>query len=261
MSPAALIAALCACMLVACSGAHTIAEVFLIVICGQSNAEGVGAQVPGVTVPGVYQYRAYENIVAVSPPDFSIPLRTMPSNGYNYGTHYTLARALIAKRRIAVLKYAASGTSVIQWQRGTALGEGLRVAVADAKVRLASEFPGSTIRTVMVWIQGESDSLSAPFADAYQAREAQLFDGWRVDLGNPLIFDLGLHSGLVGCPLSATVNAAKVAVQALDPSRRIYDDPSVSAPGATFLDSLHYNQGGYDAIASLSIAPKLLLAL
>lgn len=139
--------------------------------------------------------------------------------------------ALAVTSRFAVCRRHEPGTAISQWQKGQALGNQLRAAVANG---------GFGLPLVVIWIQGEADS-TVGLAPLYEGALRTFLSDLRADLGDPHIFVVGINAGFAAYPERATVRAAQETVCAENPSRwHIVNPDAITAE-----DDNHYTGAGY----------------
>ena len=125
-------------------------------------------------------------------------------------------RELWPDRDIAVIKVAEGGTALHdRWKAGTGDLYQLLVAEVGAQMQALSQQWRPQI-VGFVWMQGESDAIQQPTADAYGGNYAEFLWALRTDLGVTLMpATAGLISPAGGWPFADTVRNATTLVSTL----------------------------------------------
>jgi hypothetical protein len=240
------------------------ATVTLIVLAGQSNAEGSGSfagkesdafdpnasyWVPAAADNAVLfsfqennrgiNFNGVPDITSGSSPTFRTGLigqtQVPPNDNPNrfpdvfIGPEVGIARSLydpVSSPHVAIVKVAYGGTQIASWQKGHSSGlfNMLKSRVAAAKAELQAK--GFTDVSVdgFFWQQGESDS-SASNAAAYQSRLQTLINDFRADIGTSNT-KVVLGGILNSIANASTINAAMQVVADSNPNPTIDSDPN-----------------------------------
>lgn len=215
-------------------------SVDVYILAGQSNMVGLG-----ITSELPPEFQAPQNDVLFNVLHVTNGWTTLrPGGGAEFGPEITFGRHtadLQAPNSIALYKFAVGATSLaVDWDPDAGplypqLMQGLRDAV-DA-LRQAGHQPQIK---AMLWMQGESDALSADWAAAYETNFTNFISRVRSDVGVealPFVFGQIYAPTL---PFRNVVRAAQARVAAHVPGATMIltDDLPV------YNDRLHYNTAG-----------------
>ncbi|AWG01182.1 hypothetical protein DZF92_04585 [Clavibacter michiganensis subsp. insidiosus] len=253
----------------------------VVVILGQSNAQGAAvdftrALEPDVDPRRVYQYGATAKdnprpgagqIMPASDPlihrwtqtntDGSAKLTKGP--GLPFARKY--APTLDRGRRLLLVPAAYSGTGFNKTNHGSEMSTHWRPndltgvnlyesAIAQTKAALLAAGPGARL-VAAIWVQGETDEVTAPAA--YRDYLLALIDGLRTRLSAPqLPFLIGgmVPEGVAAVPGRALIDGVHREI----PSLRPYTSFS-AGPSGKFIDSgLHYSAAGQEDLGAALFA-------
>jgi hypothetical protein len=273
VSPAPVIAALCACLFLACSGARpdlpgdsapgdsipadpasgdpaSGSGFEIVTTAGQSN----NGNTNGVADPtGIADVTGVRLLPFYNSGSFSTSISPLP----NVGVHPFIAAALRdAGHGTTIIRHFDNGTEIALWQSGQALANQLRIARASAILKLDAELAEViSPRHSFVWIQGESDATDPRLAASYEDELRTFLDTLDAEWNNPLTLVVGINSGFARCQHRATVRAAQVAVAAEKPHRRFVNTDDITGHDRAF----HYTTPGFAQlgarIAATILAP------
>ncbi|MBJ6610813.1 MAG: sialate O-acetylesterase [Candidatus Thiothrix moscowensis] len=123
---------------------------------------------------------------------------------------HTIAQAF-PQDRIILVKQAASGSMIRQWQPGQALYKGLL-----RQIGFATEGQTSPQVDAIVWMQGESDAQSSlPIAKQYGNQLKQMIENLRNDLDSPHSLFLFGQTNLQHPAFQASIEAVRQQQQTL----------------------------------------------
>jgi hypothetical protein len=236
----------------------------IILLAGQSNADGRAAtselpaelQSPQDDIDFYYRVQGGSGTLTT--------LRPGLSETSQFGPEILLGRRLAdlhaseAGTRVAIIKYANGGTNLnTQWKAGgtaTTSGDGpeyvtFQQTVTSGIAALAAAYPLATLDfQSMVWMQGESDAVSAS-SSLYQANLTAFIADVRSTYGASLPFVIARLSSqqtaIDPVHLSA-VRAAQDAVAAADPRTAVFSTDSFGIKA----DNLHFSGAGQQAMGS-----------
>ena len=278
-------------------------RIHVVLVAGQSNAEGVasGAELPTepvnlrnpqANIPFYYHYLPNMFLHDKNRPDVAAAtdavgtftsLRPgssgLQSPGMGFGPEITLGAQLapvIEKRpgeRLAIIKFAKGATALVPWWTAGGDdtpkddGECYRIfqrAVKDGLAALRATYPNADARiAAMIWVQGESDSLSPRQAEAYGDNLSRLIGDVRKTFGDGIPFVLSRLSDQqlkYAAPDSPT-HAGFLAV------RRCQEQVAASVPSTYMLDTdgpsfnvrtdrIHFSAAGQQALG-VAFAEKI----
>lgn len=235
MTPAALIAALVACVLVACGGGHASGTELPIVDqadeVGQSNSEGRADPTGQLSVD-------IPHLIPWDAPSLQTPLT--PNGVGGLGTWLQTARDLKNYGlNVAMFRHAQGGTPISMWQKGQPFGDQYRAGHFRMRALISQKYPGYLQRRSGVIMLGETDGTSLGTANGYEAAFRQLMNSWDEEFGPMLWIVVLLHSNMSAVTHRAIVRAAQLAVCAERPWR-IPVDPDIWLPNEPFADGFHY---------------------
>jgi hypothetical protein len=256
-------------------------DITLIVLAGQSNAEGSGSfagveadaydpaspyWIPAAADNAVlfsYQennrgiaYNGYADITSGSSPSLRTGLvgqtQVLPNDSPNrfpdvfIGSEVGIARGLynsISSPNVAIVKVAYGGTKIADWQKGASAGffNMMKTRVASAKSELASRGFTNVNVNGFFWQQGESDAGNSTYAGAYQSRLQTLINDFRTDIGTSNT-KVVLGGILNSFAYSSTVNGAMQAIDNGDPKTAWFATSDL--PLANTADGIHFNYAG-----------------
>ena len=228
-----------------------------VVLAGQSNARGNAALTslappyeqpyPGVrfynSTPVSHRSREWGDLGPVT-----------SSDGYGFGCEVSLGRDLDANAgwpNPAIYKCAKGSTSLaVDWAPNT--GESwLEMRDVYARAQAALPVAGSTlVPRAFVWIQGETDSVTLAYANAYEANLTAFIAAVRTLFGVPALpfWIVRLTTPNSFGPYEDTIIAAQNAVAAADPFVYIVPPPS------PLPDGVHFSAAGLVSIGQVLAA-------
>lgn len=272
-------------------------RIHVVLVAGQSNAEGVasGAELPTepvdlrnpqANIPFYYHYLPNMFLHDKNRPDVAAAAGTVgtftslrpgssgiQSPGKGVGPEITLGAQLapmIEKRpgeRLAIIKFAKGATALVPWwtaggdDTSKDDGECYRIfqrVVKDGLAALRTTYPNAEVRiTAMIWVQGESDSLSPRQAEAYGDNLSRLIGDVRKTFGAGIPFLLSRLSDQqlkYAAPDSPT-HAGFLAV------RRHQEQVAASVPSTYMVDTdgprfnvcadrIHFSAAGQQALGA-----------
>ena len=235
---------------------------------GQSNADGratpgelpttpVDLQQPQSDIDFYYKVQGGSGTLTTLRPGRSESSQFGPEVTFGHDLNSMLN--LDATTRVALIKYANGGTRLAtQWKAGgdaTTTGDlseylTFQQTVTAGMAALAAAYTGAVIEIEgMIWHQGESDTSSGAYANAYVTNLAEFISDVRATYGADLPFVIGRLSDLqtaLNATHLETVRAAQTALAADDPFTGLVD----TDPFALKTDNLHYNATGQQAMGS-----------
>ncbi len=237
---------------------HAAGQAHILIVAGQSNAVGYGADAsllppilynPQRDIP--YQY----NIGGLVPTTTFTYLRWLPTaNGVSaypkfFGPELSSGRVIaraLPDTQFVMVKVAYNGTNLwYDWdpKRPGSLYSTLTQTVRDVEADIAA-YGKSGVVDGMFWMQGESDAVSLDAATAYQANLTAFIAACRAAFAAPAMpFVIGRINGLIplgSFPYREVVRAAEVAVADADPLTDWVDTDALQLWG----DGLHFNAQG-----------------
>lgn len=152
-------------------------RVMIVVVAGQSNAEGYESYVAGTNIGSQAADKTvqmaflgdYATSHATTPVSLDTP-QVLAVNGRQiFGPEVGIARYLWehGDRRIAIGKVVKGGSSLASWRPGGTLLDELTHLVAHLKAWEKGRGVTATVGGI-VWMQGETDALSAAAASKYK---------------------------------------------------------------------------------------------
>ncbi len=220
-------------LVVSATSTEVLAKDRVIVLAGQSNMMGKGktqelpADYRNMPTNVRYFYQGREHKLA----QFAL-----------FGPEVSLAHSLARQYpndRIILVKQAASGSLIQQWQPGEPLYKGLLRQIGFA----ADDYPFNQVDAI-VWMQGESDAQSdMQVATQYAGRLMQLVSHLRKDLRSPdslFVFgEVGVQHPLFKDSIAAVRKQQQLAQE------RLTNALMVSTDGLDNIgDGIHYNAQG-----------------
>lgn len=247
--------------------APPVTQLRIVLIGGQSNADGraVVSELP--TSPKNLQNPQNDISLFYKVEGGTGTLTTLRpglSETSQFGPAILLGRKLAdlhqsdVNTRIAIIKYANGGTNLAtQWKGGgdaTTTNDGteyvtFQQTVTQGLAALAAAYPLATLDLQsMVWLQGESDSVSG-LSSSYQTNLTTFISDVRATYGASLPFviaRLSIQQTALNATHLAAVRAAQDAVAAADPRTAIFstDDFGLKT------DNLHFDGSGQQSIGS-----------
>ena len=242
-----------------------VSRIRVVLISGQSNADGRAAvsglpiqlQSPQSDVDFFYKTEGNPPVLTTLRPGLTETSQFGPE--ILLGRRFADLHAAEAGTRVAIIKYANGGTNLqVEWKGGgdaTTTGDGpeylaFQQTVVAGLAALAAAHPSAAIELEsMVWMQGESDTNSLAYANAYQANLTDFIADVRATFGSGLPFVIGrLSSGQTanGAAGMAIVRTAQNAVAASDPLTGIVNTDGFALKG----DNLHFDADGQQALGS-----------
>ncbi len=205
----------------------------VIVLAGQSNMMGRGKtqELPA-------EYRQMPNNIRYFYQGREHKLAEFAFFGPEVSLAHSLAQTY-PRDEIILVKQAASGSLIQQWQPGEPLYKGLLRQIGFA----ANDYPFKQVDAI-VWMQGESDAQSdVSVATQYAGRLIQLVTHLRKDLQSP---NSAFVYGEVGVSHPAFSHAsAAVRNQQQLVQERLQNAALVSTAGLSNIgDGIHYNAAG-----------------
>lgn len=163
----------------------------LLLVAGQSNAQGVGYEEGGeFPVPGETETAADDVWLLDAPTGTGesewewVPAEEPTHEGGSHSFVVRLGNVVRAHtgREVYLLPTAVGGSDLREWLAGRELYEAARERAAFAARDLGVDV------SAVIWFQGESETREAGRRSAYNRRTAQVFESFREDLpGAPLI--------------------------------------------------------------------------
>lgn len=184
----------------AASGTHTFGVGIFVVLAGQSNMENMFTAYQGAYCGDKSAFIHHGSFDRVGNVNDDFPYNTLldmnnghgsdyVASGYTpaiwLGTHLTLlANTLVAELGVPVviLPYAASGTSIEQWQPGQAYLN----ALFNNVDLIGGDFEYA------LWLQGENNAASGTSAATYQSMLQTLFNTCKAHTGRTTDFNFGV---------------------------------------------------------------------
>lgn len=243
----------------------TVSRLRILLIAGQSNADGravvsglpTSLQSPQADVD--FYYKTQGNAATLT------TLRPGLTETSQFGPEILLGRRFAdlhsgeAGTRVAIIKYANGGTNLYsQWKAGgdaTTTGDGteyvtFQQTVSSGLAALAAAHPSAALELEsMVWMQGESDTNSLTYANAYQVNLATFIADVRATFGANLPFIIGrLSDGQTANDATGMdiIQAAQDAVAASDPLTEIVNTNGFALKS----DQLHFDANGQQSLGS-----------
>jgi hypothetical protein len=239
----------------------------IVLVGGQSNADGraviselptspVNLQIPQNDVDLYYKFQGGTATLTT--------LRPGLTETSQFGPDIMLGRRLAdlykseIGTRVAIIRYANGGTDLkTQWKAGgdaTTTGDGteyvtFQQTVTQGLAALTAAYPLATRELQsMVWLQGESDSVSG-LSNLYQANLTNFIADVRLTYGTSLPFVIARLSSqqtALNTTYLNEVRAAQDAVAAADPRTSIFATDNFGIKS----DNLHFDGSGQQAIGS-----------
>lgn len=243
----------------------TVSRLRVLLIAGQSNADGravvsglpTSLQSPQANVD--FYFKTEGNAAALT------TLRPGLTETSQFGPEILLGRRFAdlhsgeAGTRVAIIKYANGGTNLYShWKAGgdaTTTGDGaeyvtFQQTVISGLAALVAAHPSATIELEsMVWMQGESDTNSLTYANAYQVNLANLIADVRATFAANLPFIIGrLSDGQTANDATGMdiIQAAQDAVADSDPLTEIVNTNGFALKS----DHLHFDANGQRSLGS-----------
>lgn len=237
----------------------------VLVVAGQSNAAGQAedaASLSWASDPNVMVWNG-SAFVTYAPKTMGGIEWVAPAGNWSAEAEYArLYRAANPTKRLAIIKWTASGAQLFQSTDGTgtydwnpaSTGElfpQARSAVIAAMAALVSAGYSPTIRGEF-WMQGETDASDATMGAAYEAnliaaianKRAASPGGWGIPSGAPIIIGRVRANGMA----QAAVRTAQQNVASADTGGQQVlmntDDAGVNA------DTVHYNKAGLTTLGA-----------
>lgn len=239
-----------------------ITRVRVFIVCGQSNALG---RAPAKLISEPYRGRLDD--VDYSPGGKNVLIALGPASS-QFGPEITLGRDLRSAfasesgTRIAIIKHAAGGTSLIHnWRAdGTAdsvkdgnLYAGMQKHVAEAFEALKAKYPDAKIAIDgVLWVQGESDTAGA--RPAYYAKNLETFvKDIRETFGPDVRFVISRFSNSqvgYGVKQREIIRAAQEKVAAGNKLNAFIDTDGFGV----LQDTMHFSEKGQESIGKAAAA-------
>ena len=243
----------------------SVSRLRVLLIGGQSNADGRAAvsglpsqlQSPQSDVDFYYKTEGNTPVLTTLRPGLTETSQFGPE--IMLGRRFADIHAAEAGTRVALIKYANGGTNLhVEWKAGgdaSTTGDGpeyltFQQTVNAGLAALAVAHPSAAIELeAMVWMQGESDTNSLAYANAYQANLMSFIADVRATFGSGLPFVIGRLSGGQTANEAAgmaIVQAAQDAVAASDRLTGIVNTDGFALKG----DNLHFDADGQQSLGS-----------
>jgi Carbohydrate esterase, sialic acid-specific acetylesterase len=246
--------------------------VHLLIVAGQSNAVGYGAdasQLPARLFRPQRDILYRYEIGGIAPGNDFSSLHWLPGDGTTifpqfFGPELSLGRFVANVSpglQIAVVKVAFSSTSLaFDWDpnRNGSLFDTLAAMVADVMADLAANGKAGKVDGVF-WMQGEADANNQSWANAYQSNLAAFMAACRNTFAAPQMpFILGRINAANPNTYRDIVRAAQVAAADADPNADWVDTDALPL----YTDHIHFTADGElrlgreMAVAFLRVAPR-----
>jgi hypothetical protein len=227
------------------SGLFITARIKVLLIFGQSNAEGTVAEAlyskfyspnPNAYIMG---WHPSQNISSFEVLDFEEGNALGATNGIEcYVAYYY-------KEPIYIIKVVKGGTSLaVDWASGTSLRNNLITKINEAKALLGDV----AIDWISYWNQGEDDTTNSTWANDYDTNYISMMEDVKTQTGiefKHLIAELSTKSGFY---INNTANADVLRQKQLDIVDH-YKGRLIPSHGFGFHDGAHYDQIGQNIMA------------